>query len=187
MGQYYKPIILDDNKQIKVWFDAHSCDNGLKLMEHSYLGNDFVATVMRELVKPARLVWAGDYADNEEQSKEEAAEEEETNLYHRCEPDTEFHGEWSTERKADSFAKKYCFAVNHDRKEFVSLENLPADKDGLTIHPVPLLCSEGNGAGGGDYHGTSEKYVGTWARNLIQLSTKAPEGYVCIKPDFMEE
>ena len=50
MGQYYKPTILKDRKvknksDIVVWFYSHNYDNGLKLMEHSYKGNNFVNAV----------------------------------------------------------------------------------------------------------------------------------------------
>ena len=68
MGQYYYPIILGKKgNSIKGYFLSHSYDNGIKLMEHSYLRNNFVAAVMTYLNKEggARLVWAGDYADKE--------------------------------------------------------------------------------------------------------------------------
>ena len=41
MGQYYKPINLDD----KQWLYSHDFGDGLKLMEHSWIGNDFVGAV----------------------------------------------------------------------------------------------------------------------------------------------
>jgi hypothetical protein len=68
MGQYYKPIILGTNrKTIKGFFYSHSYGNGLKLMEHSYLNNNFVRAVVNYLKDNggANLVWAGDYADDE--------------------------------------------------------------------------------------------------------------------------
>ena len=62
MGQYYKPICLDNELQ-EQWVYSHDYDNGLKLMEHSYIGNSFVGIVERLLsvgnlwyMKP--LVWA---------------------------------------------------------------------------------------------------------------------------------
>ncbi len=66
MGQYYKPINLD--KQQYVY--SHDYGNGLKLMEHSWVGNGFV-NVVEELIAEGgdwhgdRIVWAGDYADPE--------------------------------------------------------------------------------------------------------------------------
>ncbi len=41
MGQYYKPICLD-NELKEQWVYSHDYDNGLKLMEHSYVSNNFV-------------------------------------------------------------------------------------------------------------------------------------------------
>ena len=43
MGQYYKPV----NTKTMKWLYSHSYDgNGLKLTEHSWVGNTFVGAVM---------------------------------------------------------------------------------------------------------------------------------------------
>ena len=65
MGQYYNPTNLTRRQ----WLYSHSYDSGLKLMEHSWLKNQFVRAVERLLIPggawhKTRLVWAGDYADN---------------------------------------------------------------------------------------------------------------------------
>lgn len=65
MGQYYKPVSLDR----KQWLYSHSYDSGLKLMEHSWMRNDFVRAVVGLLIPggswhKTRIVWGGDYADN---------------------------------------------------------------------------------------------------------------------------
>ena len=46
MGQYFKPVIIDkkDSKKVVASLHAHDFFNGLKLMEHSYVGNNFVNT-----------------------------------------------------------------------------------------------------------------------------------------------
>ena len=68
MGQYYKPIILkDDKKHIEGYVYTHEYGCGLKLMEHAYIDNP-VCNVVENYLKEkggARLVWAGDYADAE--------------------------------------------------------------------------------------------------------------------------
>ena len=75
MGQYYKPVNLDKKKFVY----SHDYGNGLKLMEHSWIDNDFVA-IVENLIKKGgdwygdRIVWAGDYAKNEPKRKH--------NLYH---------------------------------------------------------------------------------------------------------
>ena len=66
MGQYYKPINID-NKQ---WLYSHDFDNGLKLMEHSWIGNNFVGAVMNLMLKGGewfkkRIIWSGDYYGDE--------------------------------------------------------------------------------------------------------------------------
>lgn len=67
MGQYYTPIILDEDGKIEYHLSSWDFNNGLKLMEHSWLGNEFVAAVESLLAQeaPRRVVWAGDYADPE--------------------------------------------------------------------------------------------------------------------------
>ena len=70
MGQYYTPIILSANGGNTVGsFYSHDYDNGLKLMEHSYLGNDFVGSVVAKatsIAKPVTVAWLGDYAELDE-------------------------------------------------------------------------------------------------------------------------
>jgi len=64
MGQYYHPTIMGKRYGIHGWLYSHDYHNGLKLMEHSYLGNDFVNAVLREIDhQPMRIAWLGDYAD----------------------------------------------------------------------------------------------------------------------------
>jgi hypothetical protein len=48
-----------------------------------------------------------------------------------------------------------------------------------------LLTCEGNGRGGGDFRGEN-KFVGTWARDIISVESKKPQGFTEIKPDFAE-
>lgn len=64
MGQYYTPVFMDNQGEICTLY-AHDFDNGLKLMEHSYIGNDFVnAALILLLNKPSSVAWIGDYSDN---------------------------------------------------------------------------------------------------------------------------
>ena len=175
MGQYYKPCILAENKKtVKAWMYSHEYDNGLKLMEHSYIGNHFVSS-FESLIKnnPQRVVWAGDYADECKGRK--------TNLYSRCK-DTEKAN--PTERVS---VTKTRYIVNHTKKQFVDKFSLSEIKDweGTKIHPLPLLTCEGNGRGGGDFRGEN-KFVGAWARDVISVESKKPQGFTEIKPDFAE-
>ena len=187
MGQYYFPVILDDKNNVINWAYSHDFKHrdkrddgriitygtGLKLMEHSWRKNSLVGFIMKQIHnKPQRIVWAGDYADNEPG--------QEQNIYSLCEDTLKF--------KAKSFkVKSLRYIVNHTKKQFVDLDALP-ENDDWQIHALPLLTCEGNGRGGGDYHGKGP--VGKWARDVIESCKylkEIPEGYKEIKPNFKEE
>jgi len=166
MGQYYLTVILaekSDKEYVRTFLDASMYDNGVKLVEHSYIGNNFM-NVVENLIGPngmfyrSRLVWAGDYADNEPDS--------EKNLNSMCEAKDPF------EYKGPLVS--YPYIVNHTKKVYI-------EKKGR-FHPLSLLTAEGNGRGGGDYHG-SNTMVGTWARDVISMENEAPD-YTLIECEF---
>jgi len=182
MGQYYKAILLADKPQadkpqadkpqagreiIRLWSDPHDYGYGSKLMEHTYFDNYFVMNLEYQLspegmFHQSRVVWAGDYAEEEQEPAE--SDEESKNLYHLCKED-------STHRPLphhDTHA--YPYVVNHTTKQYV-------DKKKEIIHPLPLLTAEGNGAGGGDYRGDNEYLCGAWARHVISVEKEPPAGY----------
>ena len=174
MGQYYKPIILTKGKKSIVgYWNSFKTNNGGKLMEHSYICNHLCNCVENYLIKNGggRVVWAGDYADNEKGK--------DYNLYGLAEKELKY------DCKDNSNAR---FLVNVDKKEYVDLWDLTTI-DELTLHPLPLLTAEGNGNGGGDYHGIDNHYVGTWARDYIKLFLNSErneiEGYKEIRPTFV--
>lgn len=160
MGQYFKPI----NIEKKEYLLAHDYGDGLKLMEHSYLQNNFVNAVENLLAEGGRwhkcsLVWAGDYADDEVGHNQ--------NLY------------WLADKKVSVFhpTTSYRYILNHTKKLFVDKDKTEDSEDNWGVHPLPLLTCEGNGRGGGDYRG--DKEVGMWARDIISMSNEIP-------PDFLE-
>ncbi len=182
MGQYFKPIILGEkpkdgeNETVKAWMYSHSYDNGLKLMEHSYQGNNFVSTFEKELTRrgnhyKSRVVWAGDYAEEEPGLKIiEEGKEHDANLYSLCNDENEIKPKVA---KTDD----YPFIVNHTKKQFVDKNKVPEiqDWEGVKIHPLPLLTSEGNGQGGGDFRGEDEnEIIGSWARDVISIEKESP-------------
>lgn len=186
MGQYYKPMSLDK----KEWIYSHAYDNGLKLMEHSYLGNNFVALV-EELLKPqgawnkTRIVWAGDYADDEPETDwlNKGEEYPDKNLYSII--GTSEHEIKPLEVERD---KEYKYLCNHTKKEFVNYDKVDglSDKWNTTIHPLPLLTCEGNGRGGGDFHKEDER-IGMWARDVLSLEKELPEGMIEVYGTFFED
>jgi hypothetical protein len=179
MGQGYCAIILAEksgkDELIRTWVYPHSYHNiGYKLMEHSYVGNNFVEAV-ESLISPtgmfykSRLVWAGDYADVEPDS---------TNLYQLV--DIAPNNEKGSRPNAPSM-KRYPYVVNHSKQLFVKKKQGP-----FVIHPLPILTSEGNGLGGGDYNGTHMDLVGTWARDTISVDDAIPDGYTELVCEFKE-
>ena len=183
MGQYYLAV----NASNKEWVD--SGDNGAKLMEHSYIGNSFVESVEFLLIDDGegnrgrwsgnKIVWAGDYADDEPN--------EGFNLYSLAEEKDKLN------MLIEAIPENYYYLINWDKKEFVDKTkckpiNASWSVNELKIHPLPLLTAEGNGRGGGDYHENAEpSYVGTWSRDRISLMKEIPEDFTEIIPNFDED
>ena len=176
MGQYYKPICLDNELQ-EQWVYSHDYANGLKLMEHSYISNNFVGIVERLLsvgnlwyMKP--LVWAGDYADIDKFQLH--------NLYEQCDE----YNQFKNEKGLEAFNPRYI--INHTKKEFVDKYKTPKDNHGWRVHPLPLLTCEGNGRGGGDYR-LDNPNIGRWARDVISVSKTKPKekDLVELVPNFL--
>ena len=215
MGQYYFGVILSDNdyENIKenkkmtctAAYYTHDTGNGLKLMEHSYVGNDYVAIYEHLLSnehKGKRLIWCGDYADDirtliarkEGTRTTRKKNEEKITAY---EIGSKFNDEHQSEQKefidkmkAPTMLCRYL--INYDKKEYVDLfkavKNM--DKWGCVIHPLPLLTCSGNGRGGGDYRGRNKRLVGSWALDHIGLARwddRIDEEFKEITPNFQEK
>lgn len=163
MGQYYVGVALNAEKN-KIIAHVESWDygSGSKLMEHSYLGNKFV-NAFENLIynNPMPVVWAGDYADPEQDTED--------NLFSLTDKKTHY------KPSSPLSTKKSKYIINHDTKQYVDKTKV-IDNNGWTLHPLSLLTADGNGRGGGDFRGDSE-LVGSWARNLISVSEEFPEGY----------
>jgi hypothetical protein len=180
MGQYYKPISVEKRQYVY----SHDYNNGLKLMEHSWIDNGFVA-IVEDLIAEGgawhgdKIVWAGDYADEEKNRK--------NNLFMICERDKcKINPEPST--------NKYRYVLNMDTMEYVDKTKVPIsdiweDNEGkewpFAIHPLPLLTCEGNGRGGGDFY-KEDPLVGKWARNRVTVANEIPEGYTEIEFNLFE-
>jgi len=185
MGQYYQMIILGEKpiqqgvcnpvepvptEIIRLALNPHNYLDGAKIMGHSYIGNEFI-NLAEFMLSPlgmfykSRVVWAGDYSDCEPTTGQ--------NLYHMTpEPQLLF----SCSKYFQS--SDYRYIVNHTKRKFVDkqrcISRYGADYNGLVIHPLPLLVSEGNGRGSGDYHGPGEDDCGRWARDIISLERTLP-------------
>lgn len=179
MGQYYKPCNIDKKECLY----SHDYDNGLKLMEHSYAGNDFVNAVVILLAgewKNNRIVWAGDYADPEPNTENEDYEEG-RNFFQMDYPELK-------NLQTDDFSYKYI--LNHDKKEFVEIPDASAQDDwpNWNLHPLPLLTCEGNGRGGGDYGGyDKDGLIGLWARDHLEAVHENATDYKEIEFNLKED
>lgn len=211
MGQYYFPILLDKTKTRPLFYAySHDFGNGLKLMEHSWMKNDFVRFIEHLLMQqPFNLAWCGDYAEGEKLTETELKKysqknndymsvdvlrEKGLNLQDLCDyvGTKLIHNKERDVKPSDSrgiapLTAKYL--INYDKKEFCDKSKIP-NVDGCQVHPLPLLTAEGNGQGGGDYFSDNGiEFVGTWARDLIGVSTKKsdiPKDFVEIFPNFKE-
>ena len=178
---------------------GHKYDNGIKLMEHSYIENNFVTTFEHSIAnKPTRIVWAGDYADGEKVNSEFYKELENKSA---ANTDDELEGENLFNLCDDIFKEiqpeenltYYRWLINMDKKQYVDKNKLFTAGD-WDIHPLPLLVAEGNGNGGGDYYDTKSDFhlVGTWARDRIMVTntdyteTIKNKGYTELITKFQE-
>ena len=182
MGQYYVAIILaEDGKKIRLYMSANNYGSGVKLMEHSYCNSYFIKA-FEYLISPdgdyhkSRIVWAGDYADKE------------TN-YNGTPDKTLFS--IALKYLADSKppvkdTSKYRYIVNHTKRIYIDKQTLISNDYNCVIHPLPLLVSEGNGRGCGDYKGINEELCGTWARDIISVEYELPYEYKLFDCNFAE-
>lgn len=208
MGQYYQPIIIFPDGS-SVAFDSHQYGCGLKLMEHSWIGNDFVnAVYSRILSKPRRVAWIGDYSNDD---YENCGENYTRHL--SFEKFMEYYSDvWGEQEKKEkippssySFSDlnivnpetKKLFLVNHDQKEYLDLGRYierctvkEGNWAGYCVNPLPLLTACGNGRGGGDFYNSpgniGYENVGIWAFELLELTKQRPENYTEIHYSFME-
>ena len=160
--------------------------NGAKLTEHSYIGNKFVQA-LEYLISPegmfymSRIVWAGDYAESEEN--------EPKNLYLLTIENSTFQ----VPPPHDTTCYRYI--LNHTKQMYVDKERVVNNSNmkssntysQIDFHPLPLLVSEGNGYGGGDYRGNNVELCGTWSRDVISVEKDIPQDYTELICNFYEE
>ena len=174
MGQYYKPTLKPKGGRVWKCFNPWDFNNGGKLMEHSYIGNAVTNYVKNLILRtPMRLVWAGDYADDEKGK--------DRNLY--CLFEAKEPKDKSVPQES---IESMRYLVNHKKKLYVDYSKVEKDEYGYRIDPMPLLCAEGNGRGGGDYQGSAMNLIGSWARDLISVESEIPNGYTELVPSFRE-
>ncbi len=210
MGQYYMPTLISEDGTVRTLY-SHAYDNGLKLMEHSYIENNFVNAVLTLLWEsPCRLAWIGDYSDEQYGDPYEAKLPHEDFMQY-------YEAAWGDKRKEVQIKPEPrniltmestdTYLVNHTRRCYIHIgEYIAANqwtKSGewingrydphaaskWCINPLPLLTACGNNRGGGDYYNGHPCFddVGTWAFDLIEVTDKCPEGYEKVNFRFSEQ
>jgi hypothetical protein len=169
MGQYYKPTSVDKMESLY----SHDYGNMSKLMEHSYISNDFVDIAERMLSRGGKwykhsFVWAGDYADEEPSGG---------NLFTLAK-------ELKNILRGGKLEPTGRYIINYSTKEFIDKELVPEDEEGWKVHPLPLITCEGNGRGGGDYR-KENNAIGIWARDRISIEDSVPDGFSELEPNFV--
>lgn len=199
MGQYYHVLYAKKgqskitNYNLQYFTNAKAKTpppiNGLKLMEHADIDNDFCKSITKKLLcTPTRICWCGDYADGEQLYSEfSSAKVKPTFADREATP--------KTIRRDGMELSESRYIIDLDRREYVNIEDYLEQSEYkqkcLTIsqfgaaevkyntrilYPIALLTAKGNGRGGGDYHGTCMEYIGRWAWDAIEIVNALPKG-----------
>lgn len=195
MGQYYKIATQrKGDEAIKVYTPQVKGKDytGIKLLEHSYVGNDTMNAVSNLIFhNPHKIAWVGDYSNDDERADVELRQM----LHSAC-----WGGKYE-EHSWDMYegdTSKWKYLVNHTKHLYIDMEKYAKNSaqketlnDGtpIVIHPLSLLTAIGNGMGGGDYYGTHPNYneTGSWAWDEISIEDKIPDGYLEYSVIFRED
>lgn len=192
MGQYYLPIIrrttakgITSNESVY----SHDFHNGLKLTEHSWVGNNFVNVVCNDIIdKPARIIWLGDYTETHDAPEGFPSDKYKTlmNCWSRGKSTKRF----ITKGNQEFDWNKQWFLVNSSKESYIDMRkyiDYATTADGWCIRPLPLLTCSSNGKGGGDYYGCDRSGVGAWCNDIIYLTAQRPIDYSEEEYFFREE
>lgn len=186
MGQYYAIVNIDKCESLHPHRDFKEA---AKLMEHSFIGNAMtlaVADLLSSSWAGDRVVWAGDYAEQEDEPFHDFEGHDGDNLYRQDYPAPRFDA---------AYGQGVRYFVNLDKKQYIDIEDATVEEYGLRIHAFPLLVATSNGQGGGDYYATAGKdLVGSWKGDHIRayapgeafLIDKELFGWEHIVPGFTE-
>ena len=169
MGQYYKAINLNNSEDFRDMEFVQP--DSMKLMEHSWVGNNFVGTIMNLMTHgnpwhKSQVVWAGDYYDEDGEIDYYSIVPKKGKKMKVIEPLSEKQ-------------QRSCFLINYSKNQYVSYAKLPRGKDGWMVNPLPLLTALGNGRGGGDYFEGKPDFdkVGIWAKDILAIDFVVPDGF----------
>lgn len=167
MGQYFTPTFLDAGGRIVAALNPDDYGSGLKLYGHTRHDAALMRAVeaLLRLDGNIRLVWAGDYADDERG--------QDANLYFLAQPKhfMRFSGlvvedVAPTATLPDHFVAGGGYICNADKRAFIDTAALPVDDWAVRRNPLPHLTAEGGGL------------TGPWARDrLFHTATHPGHGW----------
>jgi hypothetical protein len=143
MGAYYKAVCVSKNETISTW----SVDSGAKMMEHSYIGGNYLNLVLHNIEmgawKNEPLVWACDYDDSTE--------------FKACyEGSNEITFNDNTLETVKGQFMDNIIILNNTKKEYIDLLEYQMNyvfREEYITHPFSLLtCAVNTSQGGGDYY-----------------------------------
>lgn len=176
MGQYHKFMNFDKKEVIEP-------PSFRKLTEWSYQLNDYLL-VVEELLKTRwkndQVLVIGDYVsdfyENSPHSKMLKSILKSNWLYHGKSIYNYPYKRISV-KKSKKIPSRYIY--NHNQKKYVDLKKQPIQYVvyeesenciyASKFHPLSLLLSCCNGAGGGDYFGKDSQYIGAWCEDSKYL------------------
>lgn len=203
MSQSYSTVLISGDGTVKTVCPL-AYINGMKLMEHSYIGNNFVNAVLTQLWNhPMKVAWIGDYSDKELDDPYEAKLSHEEFMRYYDIACGKYRCSFCTPPIVCNVVgmDSHAFLVNHTKKCYIDIaEYIQQNKwierykddnidEEMCLNPLPLLTACGNARGGGDYQDCYPDYdkVGTWAFDLIECTDERPVGYEKYEPRFTEQ
>lgn len=154
--------------------------SGLKLMEHSWLENDFVNGILESIWdNPCNVAWVGDYADDDSDFDERYTKDTYETVWGEGQDERERPFDEVPTTHRDGYILNLDKGVYIDLRRYASVAGFKPkwSEDTWTIHPLPLLTCIGNGRGGGDYWGTCMDMVGSWAMDRIVFTEDLPKWF----------
>lgn len=174
MGQYYKFVNID-KKEV--------CERNrgmMKLMEHSYLANEYcrdILYLLSEDWKGDRIIHVGDYAEpNDGTTTQKIIDKLQKELETKS---IYTDAENFEEKTINEKIPEVRYVYNYDKKEYIDLLRQPVqwlciDKNKIytaKINSFALLIACGNGLGGGDYREyVNHEKIGSWAGDKLESS-----------------
>lgn len=166
MGQYYRAFNLTKKQSVSshdVKENEDDWGSGSKLMEHGYLGNGFVGSIMELLKnewKGDKIAWIGDYYEDGE--IEGIPSWESADDYEAIVP------KYAVVTKG--YLNNHTLGVSIDLSNCSVYENRDNPERGWELSPLVMLTACGNGRGGGDYRADDFAFVGAWAGHELSVS-----------------